>query len=250
MCLILLSWQNDPTHALTVAANRDEFFKRPTLAANFWPEYPQILAGRDVEFGGSWLGISRSGRFAAVTNLREIEASGDRSRGDLVKNFLLSTETNQRFFAQLEANKSQYRPFNFIASDGDTLGYINNVETGWQYLASGIHAIGNTPLSEINAKTQKGYHDMLAIMAEKPNHQDLLTMLQDTKPTVAAEEDIYRALSCRFVNAEGYGTRSSSIVTANKNGQWDFWEQHYATTPAQNAAFQHFSFIEDNSKKN
>ncbi|CAA0120716.1 NRDE family protein [Zhongshania aliphaticivorans] len=248
MCLILLSWQNDSEQTLTIAANRDEFFERPTLAADFWPAHPQILAGRDLEFGGSWLGISRNGRFAAVTNLREVEASGDRSRGDLVKNFLLSAETNQHFFEQLEPEKSQYRPFNFIACDGDTLCYINNVEAGWQPLATGIHAIGNIPLSERNAKTQKGYHDMDSIMTGKPNHQDLLNMLQDTKPTMNAAEDIYRALSSRFVSFEGYGTRSSSIVTANKNGQWDFWEKRYATTPTQKEVLQHFSFMDDDTR--
>jgi len=245
MCLILLNWQNDPEQILTVAANRDEFFQRPTLAADFWPEHPQILAGRDLEFGGSWLGISRNGRFAAVTNLREVEASGDRSRGDLVKDFLLSAETSQDFCEGLEPEKSQYRPFNFIASDGDKLCYTNNIEAGWRTLAAGIHAIGNIPLSEKNAKTQKGYQDMKVVMAEKPSHQDLLNMLQDTKPTMDAEEDIYRALSCRFVSFNEYGTRSSSVVSASKTGQWDFWEKRYATSPTQEEVLQHFNFAEE-----
>ena len=245
MCLILLSWQNDPEQILTVAANRDEFFQRPTLAADFWPEHPQILAGRDLEFGGSWLGVSRNGRFAAVTNLREVEACGDRSRGDLVKDFLLSTETSQDFCEGLEPEKDQYRPFNFIASDGDTLCYTNNTEVGWRALAAGIHAIGNIPLSEKNAKTHKGYHDMKVVTAEKPSHQDLLNMLQDRKPTMDAEENIYRALSCRFVSFDGYGTRSSSIVTASKTGLWNFWEKRYATAPTQEETLQHFSFVED-----
>lgn len=245
MCLILLSWQNTSKQALTVAANRDEFFQRPTLAANFWPEHPQILAGRDLEFGGSWLGVSRNGRFAAVTNLREEMATGDRSRGNLVKDFLLSSQNSDQFFAQLELEKSQYRPFNFIASDGDRLCYTNNVEPTWRELTAGIHAIGNIPLSDENEKTKKGYADMSAVMAGKSSHDALLDMLQDMTPTMDTSEEIYRALSCRFVKFEGYGTRSSSIVSAAKNGQWDVWEKRYATDASQQETLQHFSFTED-----
>ena len=245
MCLILLSWQNTSKQALTVAANRDEFFQRPTLAANFWPEHPQILAGRDLEFGGSWLGVSRNGRFAAVTNLREEMATGDRSRGNLVKDFLLSSQNSDQFFVQLELEKSQYRPFNFIASDGDRLCYTNNVEPTWRTLTAGIHAIGNIPLSDENEKTKKGYADMSAVMTGKKDHDALLNMLQDMTPTMNTDEEIYRALSCRFVKFEGYGTRSSSIVSAAKNGQWDVWEKRYATDASQQETLQHFSFIED-----
>lgn len=242
MCLILLSWQTDPDCPLTIAANRDEFFKRPTLAADFWAEHPDILAGRDLECGGSWLGVSRKGRFAAVTNLREITSNGDRSRGNLVKDFLLSSQTSRQFADQLESQKTEFRPFNFIASDGETLFYTNNIQAGWQVLSPGNHAIGNIPLSAENAKTKKGGADMTSAMAENASHAELLNMLRDATPTIDADNDINRALSCRFISLEGYGTRSSSIVRTHKNGQWDFWEKHYASSESQQEALQHFSF--------
>ena len=234
MCLILLSWQQQPDRPLIIAANRDEFYARPTLAANVWPAYPQILAGRDLEYGGSWLGISRNGRFAAVTNLREVEQTGERSRGDLVKNFLLSTNSTPEFLIQLEAEKSDYRPFNFIAFDGDTLGYSNNNESDWQLLKPGSHAIGNIPLSSSNEKTIKGQRDMDFVISRRAGHLDLLNMLQDKSQTGHHDEAYYCALSCRFVNVAGfdYGTRSSSVLQQHKNGRWDFWEQLYNTNSA------------------
>ncbi|CAA0079975.1 Uncharacterised protein [Zhongshania aliphaticivorans] len=225
-----------------MAANRDEFFARPTLAANYWPEHPHILAGRDLEFGGSWLGISLNGRFAAVTNLREVEASGDQSRGDLVKDFLLSQQTSTQFLRDLETKKGQYRPFNLIVNDGKSLCYINNFEPSWTTLPEGIHAIGNIPLSDDNKKTKKGRADMSAAISSAFDHQTLLTMLQDPNPTLDSEEEIYRALSQRFININGYGTRSSSIICKSKNGQWDFWEKSYANSTSQKEALNHFTF--------
>ncbi|WP_373082780.1 NRDE family protein [Zhongshania sp.] len=234
MCLILLSWQQLPDRPLIIAANRDEFYARPTLPAGFWPEHPEILAGRDLEFGGSWLGLSRNGRFAAVTNLREIEHTGELSRGDLVKNFLLSDNTAPEYLSQLETEKRNYRPFNFIGFDGETLGYSNNSDTGWQRLAPGRHAIGNIPLSSSNEKTIKGKQDMDAALYAGVDHLKLFEMLKEEEPSGQHDDAYYRALSSRFVNIVGadYGTRSSSVLQRHADGSWDFWEQLYNTEPA------------------
>jgi len=235
MCLILLSWQQLPDQPLIIAANRDEFYSRPTLAADFWPDYPQILAGRDLEYGGSWLGVSRNGRFAAVTNLRDAEGLGDRSRGDLVKNFLLSSDDTPSYLTQLELEKSEYRPFNFIAFDGVELGYSNNIEPSWALLPPGTHAIGNIPRSSRNEKTMKGERDLNSVLTTATDHHQLLAMLQDPSSSGHHEEAINLALSSRFVSAKDlcYGTRSSSIVSLGLDGHWDFWEQTYNTDPQQ-----------------
>ena len=234
MCLILLSWQQHPEQPLIIAANRDEVYARPTLAANFWAEHPQILAGRDLQFGGSWLGISRNGRFAAVTNLRDLEQTGERSRGDLVKNFLLSENSTSECLSQLETEKSDYRPFNFIGFDGRSLGYSNNNDADWQLLPPGTHAIGNIPLNSANEKTIKGNRDLNAALSEKVDYRQLLDMLQDKESTGQHEDAFYRALSCRFVNVAGldYGTRSSSVLIQHQDGHWDLWEQLYKTDSA------------------
>jgi uncharacterized protein with NRDE domain len=231
MCLILLSWQQKAEHPLIVAANRDEFYARPTRPADYWPEHPQILAGLDLEFGGSWLGISRNGRFAAVTNLREVEQTGELSRGNLVKNFLLAETRSVAHLSQLEATKADYRPYNFIVFDGETLAYSNNVETGWHLLTPGSHAIGNLPLGTTNEKANKGKRDLDAALHQDGDHMALLNMLQDKESVGTHKEAVHRALSSRFVRIAdvNYGTRSSSILHYHRDGSWNFWEQLYNT---------------------
>ncbi|MFT5888797.1 MAG: hypothetical protein ACI9BO_001620 [Zhongshania sp.] len=245
MCLILLSWLEQNEFPLIVAANRDEFFKRPTLAADFWPDQPQILAGRDLEYGGSWLGISRNGRFAAVTNLRNGDGSGELSRGNLVKDFLLSKVSSVDFLSELEATKFDYRPFNFLACDGEQLAYSNNTDLGWHTLEKGHYAIGNIPLSQSHPKTQLGIDDLKRTLANAADYQHLLAMLGDRQISDAGNDALLQALSSRFVSMPGYGTRSSSIVMCRQNGGWDFWEQLYACKDGEDQhpqSLQHFRF--------
>lgn len=227
MCLILLHWQSQAERRLTLAANRDEFLHRPTDAAHFWTEHPDILAGRDREFGGSWLGISLKQRFAAVTNLRGIEHSGEKSRGNLVRDFLGSTLGAAEFAQNLEAIKNQYRPFNLIISCGKELVYSNNTERGWQTLEDGLHVVGNISLSSSNPKVQKGAADFAGNLRKLNDHNALFALLEDPQPAVDSDEALERALSCRFVKAPTYGTRSSSVLFWNRDGSGDFWERQY-----------------------
>ena len=215
MCLILLSWQETPHRPLVVAANRDEFFQRPTEAAHFWPEHRNILAGRDGEYGGSWLGISRSGRFAAITNLRDAHG-GERSRGELVRDFLNASTSCTAFFEGIEASKAEYRPFNMIAFDGRQLAVSHSQQSGWQTLPPGLHCVGNIPFGERNAKIDKALNDFEGRMSGA-SATALLELMQDDTESEASPEPLQRALSCRFVHSEVYGTRSSSVVMVDDN---------------------------------
>lgn len=212
---------------MVIAANRDEFFQRPTEAAHVWPEYPSIIAGRDIEYGGSWLGISHNDRFAAITNLREAPG-GDRSRGELVRDFLLAKTRCSDFFAQLEEQKAHYRPFNMVAFDGDRLAITHSLSSGWQELPPGLHCIGNLPFGQRNRKIDKAMADFRDTLHAA--HTDtLLGMMQDDQPCEPSDDTLQRALSSRFVRSEHYGTRSSSIVVRHQGAKWDFWEQAYQT---------------------
>lgn len=238
MCLILISWQENPERPLVIAANRDEFFQRPTDAAHFWREYPNILAGRDGEYGGSWLGISRHGRFAAITNLRDA-SGGERSRGELVRDFLASSASCKTFFADLEREKSDYRPFNMLAFDGKQLAVSHSQQRGWQALSPGLHCLGNIPFGERNAKIDKALTDFEGRMIDA-DAATLITMMGDDQVSEASTEPLQRALSCRFVRSDVYGTRSSSVVLWHGGCDWEFWEQNFDAQQAP-AALQHFT---------
>lgn len=227
MCLILVAWQTHSRYPLVVAANRDEFYARPTQTAHFWEEHPDILAGRDLEHGGSWLGVCRNGRFAAVTNLRNVTTEGEHSRGHLVRDFLLSGEPPETFFAQLEAHKTDYRPFNFIASDGRRLLRTDNISTGWQNLEAGYHVVGNLPQAHAYPKAEKGLRDFALIEENHHDYRSLLTFLGDTTVTDNSGDDLQRAISCRFVSSPDYGTRCSTIVQQRRDGTLEMWEQNY-----------------------
>lgn len=227
MCLILLSWQPQQETRLIVAANRDEFFSRPTETAHYWPDAPHIFAGRDREFGGSWMGLSLSGRFAAVTNLRQQPHSGEQSRGNLVRDFLSSELSAERFFAELESTKSRYRPFNFIACDGQHLLHTDNVSPGWEPAEPGEIAVGNVPRREANKKRDKGlthFRNCLDLGGDAPA---LLTMLRDREISEDCQDPRLRELSRRFVSLPEYGTRTSSVICQMRGGDSLFWEQNY-----------------------
>ncbi|MGB1455688.1 NRDE family protein [Spongiibacter marinus] len=238
MCLILLSWQQQSARPLIVAANRDEFFERPTLPAHFWPESPHILAGRDQQFGGSWLGLSTNGRFAAITNLRNRDV-GDQSRGELVRRFLDSNERCSTFFDELETEKYQYRPFNFIAFDGSTLVHSDNISSGWKNLEAGTHCIGNIPHTARSAKTDQALAAFKPLAAGHDDPKPLLAFMQDDRPTVDSGDELQKMLSCRFVRSPTYGTRSTSVVFVRQGGA-ELWEQGYDSEqrPAELRQFQ------------
>ena len=130
MCLILFSYRQHPSFQLILAANRDEFYNRPTEPLAFWKDEPDILAGRDLQGGGTWLGISRKGRIAALTNYRDpsLIVSDAPSRGNLVSGFLRDECTAEVFFTRLKQEGKRYSGFNMLAGDGESLLYYSNVQ--------------------------------------------------------------------------------------------------------------------------
>ena len=123
MCLILVAWRVHPDYPLVVAANRDEFFPRPTAPAAFWKDSPQVLAGRDLEAGGTWMGVTRSGRFAALTNFRDPSQmrKGAPSRGKLVTDFLTSIDAPETFLRRITGYGSRCNGYNLLVGDGESL---------------------------------------------------------------------------------------------------------------------------------
>ncbi len=224
MCLILVAWQAHPSHPLIVAANRDEFFARPTAAAGFWPG-SGILAGRDLAGGGTWMGVTTSGRFAALTNYRDPErhVEGRRSRGELVAGFLASGAPPLEWLDEASRRRDDYNPFNLLAGDRDTLACLESVTGSLHVLEPGVHGLSNHLLDSPWPKVTAARSALADALAALPEERPLFELLRDDAahpdhllPRTGISLEWERLLSAAFVRAPGYGTRSSTILKLSR----------------------------------
>jgi uncharacterized protein with NRDE domain len=239
MCLVLIAWRADPDYPCVVAANRDEFHARPTARAEWWQDRPRILAGRDLEAGGTWLGLTRLGRFAALTNYRDPElrraaAPGVAvpSRGLLVTSLLESDGSVADGLTYLREVGANYNPFNVIFSDGRRLGIYESVLGRGRELGPGIYGLSNHLLDTPWPKVQSAISRLEAALLGLTDTAPLLALLRDDQP--ASDEQLpqtgvglewERLLSSAFVRAPDYGTRSSTIIRIDARGRayFDEW---------------------------
>ncbi len=225
MCLIAIAWQAHPGFPLVVAANRDEWRDRPALALHWWEDHPEILAGRDLRAGGTWMGITRSGRFAAVTNFRDPSERNSTalSRGNLVTEFLLGGETPERFLAGLAGRAASYNGFNLLAGDARSLCYFGSREGEVREVEPGVHALSNHLLDEPWPKVSRAREAMREAAGD--GDAPLFAMLSDTTPAPDAELphtgvglERERWLSPALITGEAYGTRASTVLRAGADG--------------------------------
>lgn len=237
MCLILIAWQAHPDYPLVVAANRDEFFSRPSARAEFWREAPHVLAGRDLEAGGTWLGATRTQRFAALTNYREggRVLTDARSRGALVADFLTGSVAPAEYLAQVAANAADYNGFNLFVGDGRRLAYFSNRNDGQpHWLTPGIYGLSNhlldTPWPKL-ASARSTFADALASLPERAPFFGLLAdreIVPDTHlPETGVALEWERILSAIFVTSEGYGTRASTLLIRQRDGPTTLIERSF-----------------------
>jgi uncharacterized protein with NRDE domain len=236
MCLILIAWQAHPGYPLVIAANRDEFFTRPTAPAAFWAEAPGVLAGRDLEARGTWLGVTRDGRFAALTNYRDPAQNrpGLRSRGVLVAEFLRGQSAPPDYLANIEDDR--YNGYNLLVSDGASLWWASNMSHQQRQLAPGIYGLSNHLLDTPWPKVGAGKTALNAALNVKPGgipDQDALFALladsavhpDDLLPETGVPPEWERLLSAAFVKSPDYGTRSSTVIILRRDGWLSFDEQ-------------------------
>jgi len=225
MCLILAAWKTHPDYPLVVAANRDEFHARPTAPAGPWVEDPRVLGGRDLEAGGSWLGLRRDGRFAAVTNVREPGApKGVRSRGLLVKDFLLGETAAGDFAAGIQ--DGDYSGYNLLLADGRSLFYRSNRDGGARELAPGVYGLSNHLLDTPWPKLVIAKARFLMALEALPDTRALFELLGDREtvrdsdlPRTGVTLEWERRLSAIFVDAGAYGTRASTVASMAQDGR-------------------------------
>ncbi len=237
MCLILIAWQAHPDYPLVVAANRDEFFARPTAAAAFWPDAPQVLAGRDLEAGGTWLGVSRQQRFAAVTNYREggRQRVDARSRGALVADFLSSQASPVAYLTPLETATAEYNGFNLVVGNGESLAYYSNRGDGQpRWLKPGLYGLSNHLLDTPWPKLTSAKAAFAAALLALPAQELFLDLLADQEivpdthlPETGVPLAWERILSAVFVCSENYGTRASTLLTIDRGGRTTLIERSF-----------------------
>jgi uncharacterized protein with NRDE domain len=234
MCLILVAWRVHPDFPLVVAANRDEFFVRPTAPAAFWPDAPQVLAGRDLDAGGTWLGVTRAGRFAALTNFRDPaqNRSGVPSRGGLVADFLRGDESPEDYLKRIVAHGSRCNGYNLLASDGATLWWSSNMGGAARALAPGVYGVSNHLLDTPWPKVGAGKTALARALDRLPDDEALFELLRDDGihpdqhlPQTGIPLDWERLLSSAFVKSPDYGTRGSTVLCIGQEGWASFDEQ-------------------------
>ena len=238
MCLILFAWQAHPRYSLVVAANRDEFHKRPTAAADFWKDSPDLLAGRDLQAGGTWLGITRQGRFAAITNYREPqnnEPLPEKSRGHLIRDYLLDGQTPNYYASQLLQQGKEYSGFNALLGNFDTLVYVSNRRETALELESGSHGLSNHLLDTDWPKVRLGRSRLDALLEQdKLEPEALFELLADRNIVPGSEPPGFELklapeliTRMSFIVSPEYGTRSSTVLLVNHDGAVTFAERQF-----------------------
>ena len=247
MCLILFAYDVHPKYRLVVAANRDEYYQRPTANAHFWEDEPEILAGRDLEKMGTWMGVSKNGRFAALTNFRnpKEQTDGKRSRGELVAEYLKGSSRPEEYLKIISRNRESYPGYNLLAGDLKQLYYYSNIENQILKLKPGIYGVSNHLLNTCWPKVTRGKEGLAALVKEQKHVQSekLFQLLNNADP--AADDDLpktgvslewERTLSPIFIKSEGYGTRSSTVLLMSNEGI-EYNERVYANEKISEQSF-------------
>lgn len=237
MCLIVFALDCHPRYRLILAANRDEYFSRPTAPAAFWDDAPQVLAGRDLEARGTWLGVTTSGRLAALTYYREpiTPVHLAPSRGKLVADFLAGTMTPEEYLEQLKGEEGRFGGFNLLFGDARGLYYHTNRGDVTSRVAAGIHGLSNglldTPWPKVSAARERLGE---ILREENPDPDKLFGLLGDRMrypdpllPDTGVGIERERHLSPAFIAGSDYGTRSSTLVLVDRDNRMVFRERTF-----------------------
>ena len=230
MCLIAVAYRVVPDWPLLVLANRDEFYARPASPLAAWPD-SGLLAGRDLEAGGTWLGIHPQGRFAAVTNVTETppDPLPPASRGALVERFLAGDAPSLSYLEGLERTHDAYRGFNLLVFDGETLAYgSNRGNIRPEALTPGVYALANAGLRSGWPKQQRIAEGLAAqLQAAAPSRAQLRALLSDQTPVDAEslraaglEPTRFGPTATCFIRGEAYGTRASTLAAVGAEKVW------------------------------
>ena len=239
MCLILFALNTHEKYKLILAANRDEFFERPSKELHYWEENKNVMGGKDLVSGGTWLGLRSDGRFIAITNYRDKHYKDEHeySRGEISRSFLLGNEPLDTFLNQVSSQRQRYSRFNLLISDDgcDTITYYSNVRDSSTTIKEGIHGLSNAFLDTPWPKVTKGvkYLENL-IQSDTLNVPALMKLLSDDAPApekllpdTGIPFDLEQKLSPVFISLKGYGTRCSTVLLIDRKNTATMHEVTY-----------------------
>lgn len=241
MCLILLSYRMHKKYPFILAANRDEFYERPSASVSLWNDAPDVIAGKDLQSGGTWLGITKKGRIAAVTNYREAGSfrGNAPSRGWLVRDFLCGQENPKGYIKKIEKEKDRYNGFSLILGDTSQMFYFSNRSSAME-LAPGLYGLSNRQLDTPWPKTLRGKNalGLLLSKTENPLPEDIFNILSDRSkpddselPDTGVGPEWERILSSIFIKSPVYGTRSSSVIMIDRRNHVMFIDRVFDAHP-------------------
>jgi len=237
VCLIAFAWRSHPRYRLAVAANRDEYFGRPAAPAGFWDDHRNVLAGRDLEAGGTWLGITLNGRFAALTNYRNPadKETGAPSRGALVADFLTGRTNAEEYVELVEKRGADYNGFSLLVGDVGSMFFFSNRGDRATRVAPGVHGLSNHLLDTPWPKVEKAKARFAALLDGAFDSERAFGLLNDTErapggelPSTGVSLELEERLSAiRILAVGGYGTRCSTALCFGQDGRIEFHERSY-----------------------
>ncbi len=238
MCVIYLALNTHNDYPLILLANRDEFYTRPSKAAGYWDDFPNIYGGRDLQGGGTWLGVADTGRFAAVTNYRDPSAPhGMRSRGELAAEFLRCDQSAQQYLENIYSRSKDYSGFNLLVGeftqDRAEVHYLSNRGDDPRQLSPGIYGLSNNLLNTPWPKVVKGKLRFAELLqsgeTSNENFFDILSdeslALDEDLPSTGIPYEAEKAISAIFIKTPDYGTRCSTVLRFSRNAEWRFEER-------------------------
>jgi len=237
MCLIVFAYKSHPKYKFIIAANRDEFYDRPTEQADYWKDHPELLCGKDLQAGGTWMGITKQGRFAAVTNYRDLKNIKENapSRGILTLDFLNNNISAEEYYENIEPSLQDYNGFNLLLGSVDELFYFSTHTNEFKKLEPGIYGLSNAILNTEWPKVKKSKDVLSLLLKNDEIHPwELLSILNDTQkakdeelPETGVGLEWEKILSSIFIHSPKYGTRCSTAVVADIENNVRFAEKTF-----------------------
>lgn len=250
MCLTVFSYKSHPVYKLIIAANRDEFYVRKTEAARFWNQHPDLLAGQDLEQGGTWFGITKQGKFSFITNYRDPKSFRKEapSRGILVSDYLLGSESPMDYMKSKQSKKD-YNGYNLVVGNLTEALYFSNMQDEIQKLRPGFYGLSNAFLDTPWPKIKKAKDSIAAIISKNIIDPEELfaALLNEEKagdnelPSTGIPYEIEKLVSSIFIKSKKYGTVSTTLVLVDNDNRAQFFERTY--NPMKENKTEKFEFL-------